>query len=186
MKIPQNILNNAWKIILLPASVAIINSVAGQLGYSFEFQKPPETEPSSNPPSATGINGGIHINNYPPQSPISKTSEQPSQQKSDQQDSSNIEESIKKELFTQNNTQEMGDGNINSPQNQGDNNTFSNFSETNNIGEQNNNEIQEQINNERNIETEQYNENNGSDITNCVRNNGTCGNNGTTYINPEN
>ncbi len=141
MKIPKNILNNAWKIILLPASVAIINSLAGHLEYSFEFQKAQETEPSTN---------------------------------------------HQKELLTQNYTQEQGNDNINSPQMIGDNIKFSTSSdETNNIEEQNNNEVEEQTINEIN-QPEQYNNNNGSDINNCVRNNGTCGSNGTTNINLEN
>ena len=46
MKIPKNVLNNAWKIILLPALIAIINSVAGNLGYTVNFQKAEETKSS--------------------------------------------------------------------------------------------------------------------------------------------
>ena len=39
MKIPKNFLNNAWKIILLPALIAIFGSVANYFGYTLEAQE---------------------------------------------------------------------------------------------------------------------------------------------------
>ena len=54
---------------------------------------------------------------------------------------------------------------------------------TNNCSTENIDNVERQENIERKIETEQYNENNGSNSINCNRSNGTCGNDGTTNIN---
>ncbi len=50
-KVPQNILNYILTIILLPALIAIINSVAGNLGYTFNFQKAEKTDSPTKPPT---------------------------------------------------------------------------------------------------------------------------------------
>ena len=47
MKIPKNVLNKAWKIVLLPALIAIVGSVANQLK-DLEPQLQKETIGSSN------------------------------------------------------------------------------------------------------------------------------------------
>ncbi len=137
MKIPKNVLNNAWKIILLPALIAIINSVAGNLGYTVNFQKAEETE-----------------------SPTKQQTEK---------------------LITQETTeQRIGDNNECPIQMLGSDGNSVNCS-TNNTDT-----IEKQENIGRKIETEQYNENNGSNPINCNRSNGTCGDGGTTNINLEN
>ena len=174
MKITKNDLNNAWKIILLPALIAIFGSVANHFGYTFETQKAQESEQPANISSTPiiGLEGGIHINNYIPQPPVAQ---------SFQQNSLGIEEVIRKEqkrLVSQNSIQEIGNGNTNSSQVIGDNNKVVNSSETDSIKN-----IEEQINTERYIQTEQYNENNGSYITNCVGNHNPCSKNSTTNIN---
>jgi hypothetical protein len=167
--------NSIWTLLLtalIPAGGAV---VADHFGYSL---KPKQAQKAEKPPStpsaiATGVEGGIHINNYPPQTPAPQPVTQPVE------NSTQIKQPIpteEKRLVSQNNTQKMRDGNINSPQINGGYNTVTDSSETNNI--------KKQTNTERNIETEQYNENNGSGNANCVGNNGTCSNNGTINNNP--
>ena len=134
-KVPKNVLNYILTIILLPALIAIINSIAGNLGYT--FQKAEETEPSTKPQT--------------------------------------------EKLITQETTkQRTGDNNDCPIQISGSDGNSVNCS-TNNTDT-----IENQENIGRKIETEQYNENNGSNPINCNRSNGTCGDGGTTNINLEN
>ena len=136
MKIPKNVLNYILTIILLPASIAIINSVAGNLGDSFNFQKPEDTQNPTKPQT--------------------------------------------EKLITQETTQQtIGNDNDCPVQIIGsdENSVICSTNNTDNI------EKQENI--DRKIETEQYNENNGSDSINCNRSNGTCGDEGITNINQE-
>ena len=175
MKIPKNLLNNAWKIILFPALIGILGSVANHFGYNFESQKAQEPEQLVNPSStsATAVEGGIHINNYPPQSVT-----QPNKK-----NISYIKQPIpieQKTLLTQNITQEIGDKNECPIQISGSDGNSINCS-TNNTDT-----IEKQENIGRKIETEQYNENNDSNPINCNRSNGTCGDGGTTNINTGN
>jgi hypothetical protein len=91
----------------------------------------------------------------------------------------NSSKSQTEELITQSNTeQNTGDYNDCPIQMSGSNGNSVNCSTDNSE------DIEKQEINERKIETEQYNENNDSNPVNCNRSNGTCGDNGTTIINP--
>lgn len=130
--VPKNVRNYILTIILIPALIAIINSVAGNFGYTFKPQVP-----------------------------------------------ENSSQSQTEELITQGNTeQNTGDDNDCPIQMSGSNGNSVNCLTDNSE------DIEKQEINERKIETEQYNENNDSNPVNCNRNNGTCGDNGTTIINP--
>lgn len=170
MKISNNIWNHAWKITL---TVAL--AVGGYFGFTPDSQKAQDSDKPANTSStsATGVEGGIHINNYPSQSPSSQPVAQPGQQ-----NSSSTEESIPKEqkkIISQNNTQTMGDDNTNSPQTMGKDNEVNIYSETN--------EVEKQTNIERNTQTgqgSQYFEDAGTDNTFCSGNEDTaCSNDGT-------
>lgn len=133
-KIPKK----AWTVIV-PALIAVVTSVAGSLGYSFDFQEAGETDSPSQPRT--------------------------------------------EKIVTQETTEQKIEGNSNCPSQISGSEGVSINCSTNNTDN-----IGQQENVDRKIETEQYNENNGSDPINCNRNNGTCGDNGTTtniYSNPE-
>jgi hypothetical protein len=177
MKISKNMWNHAWKIVL---TVAL--AVGGYFGFTPNPQdaQKPEQQKSTSSTSATGIEGGVRINNniYPLQSPATKPVAQPAAKNS-------IGFSVpilnrQKKLVSQNNTQEMGNANNNSPQINGDDNKVDISSERN--------EIEEQTNIERNTKTgegSQYIENPGSDNTFCSGNDDTaCSNDGTIHNNP--
>lgn len=171
MQNPQNIWDKVKKIgkpaILTTILGVVITGVTTYFGIPLEFQKAQESEKPANTssPSAVGVEGGIHINNYPSQSEIPQPVEQSAQ---------------KKKLISQNNRQEMGDGNINSPQINGKDNEVNISSERNEIGEQTNNTRNTKIG-----EGSQYFEDAGSDNTFCAGNDDTaCSNDGTIYNNP--
>ena len=171
MKISRNMWNHAWKIAL---TVAL--AVGGYFGFTPNSQEAQESKQPANSSStsATGVEGGIHINNYPSQPPAPQPVAQPSQQNSLGTEEPKLTK--KNRLVSQNITQEMGDNNTGTSQIIGEDNTVNISSERN--------EIEEQTNIERNIETDQYNENNGVGNTNCLDSNAACGNNGTNNFNP--
>lgn len=170
MKISKNMWNHAWKI-----GLTVALAVGGYFGFTPNPQDAQKSEqPASTPPtSATGIKGGIHINNYPATQPVA----QPAPKNSIGSSIPILNE--QKRLVSQNNTQEMGSGNNNSPQINGDDNKVDISNERN--------EIEEQTNIERNTKTgdgSQYFENPGSDNTFCSGNDDTaCSNDGTIHNN---
>lgn len=143
--------NHTWKLAL---TVAV--AVGGYFGFApgSDDTQTPEALKISSPNSTTGIDGDINI--YPPQVP------------SNQQDS--LDNNLtSQETSGDNNTFIRGDGNINGDDNtviKGNDNDVDNSSETNYIEEQNNDE--------RQINTEQLNENNAPGAVNCNNNNDSC------------
>ena len=72
--IPKSVLNQSWKIVLLPALLAIFNSVAGHLGYSIKIESenkpadlplPTEVDKEEKLISPSPINSPIVIENNP-------------------------------------------------------------------------------------------------------------------------
>jgi hypothetical protein len=154
---------------ILTISGILITTVAAYFGIPLESEKAQKSEQPANTSStsATGIEGGIHINNYPLQPPAPQPVVQPTQQPIP---------TTQKKIAQTNITQETnGDGNCPVITN-GDNNSVNpNCSTT---------KIEKQTNNRRSIQAEQYIEKTGENNTNCEGNsNSACGN-GTINLNP--